>query len=203
MTTRRCSHDPARDRRRGRHARADRGRARDRRGDGRDQARVARTPDLSSAPRRQGWQGVRPAQAAHDGRRRRARGRGPGDQRERPPGHASGRLLAPDFAGRAAQPAGRGARRAVVHRSAPDDPGAGGPVHRAPARPACDQARHHRLGPGQRSRLAALERAHRARPLLHRAPLAWRSTCVSCGAPWRSCSAARASTRARREDGRR
>ena len=33
------------------------------------------------------------------------------------------------------------------------------------------QARHHRLGAGQRPRLAAVGRAHRARPLVHRAPL--------------------------------
>ncbi len=42
----------------------------------------------------------------------------------------------------------------------------------APARAPGGQARHHRLGAGQRPRLAAVVRAHRARPLLHRAPLA-------------------------------
>ncbi len=50
------------------------------------------------------------------------------------------------------------------------------------------QAWHHRLGPGQRPRRAALERAHRARPLLHRAPLAaldarilWRTVAIVLG----------------------
>ena len=61
--------------------------------------RVARPPDLPSTARRQGWPRVRPAQAAHDGRRRRAHGRRPGDQRERPACHASGGFLAPNLAG--------------------------------------------------------------------------------------------------------
>ena len=39
-----------------------------------------------------------------------------------------------------------------------------------------DQARHHRLGAGQRPRLAAVGRAHRARPLLHRPTARCRST---------------------------
>ena len=42
---------------------------------------------------------------------------------------------------------------------------------------------HHRLGAGQRARVAAVVRAHRARPLVHRAPLAGGSTCGSC---WRT-----------------
>ena len=55
---------------------------------------------------------------------------------------------------------------------APDDPRAGRQLHRAPARATGDQAGHHRLGAGQRARLAAVVGADRARPLLHRAPLA-------------------------------
>ena len=57
---------------------------------------------------------------------------------------------------------------------------AGRPVHRAPARPARGEARHHRLGAGQRPRVAAVARAHRARPLVRRARVAARSTCGSC-----------------------
>ena len=45
-------------------------------------------------------------------------------------------------------------------------------VHTPPARTARDQAWHHRLGAGQRPRHAAVAGADRARPLLHRAPLA-------------------------------
>ena len=37
---------------------------------------------------------------------------------------------------------------------------------------------HHRLGAGQRARVAAVERADRARPLVRRAPLAGGSTCA-------------------------
>ena len=43
---------------------------------------------------------------------------------------------------------------------------------RAPAPPPRGQARHHRLGAGQRARGAAVERAHRARRLVRRPPLA-------------------------------
>ena len=46
------------------------------------------------------------------------------------------------------------------------------PLHRAPARAPRDQAGHHRLGAGQRPRVAAVVGADRARPPLHRAPLA-------------------------------
>ena len=42
-------------------------------------------------------------------------------------------------------------------------------VHAAPARPARGPARHHRLGPGQRARVAAVAGADRARPLVRRA----------------------------------
>ena len=56
-------------------------------------------------------------------------------------------------------------------------------VHRPPARPARGQARDHRLGAGQRPRLAAVVGAHRARPLVRRAPLAARSTSRSWRAP--------------------
>ena len=45
-------------------------------------------------------------------------------------------------------------------------------VHRAPARASLGQARDHRLGPGQRAGLAAVAGADRARPVLHRTPLA-------------------------------
>ena len=41
----------------------------------------------------------------------------------------------------------------------------------APARAPRGQPGHHRLGAGQRARRAAVGRAHRARPLVHRAPL--------------------------------
>ena len=71
------------------------------------------------------------------------------------------------------------ARRDVARRPAADDAGAGRPVHAAPARPAGGQAGHHRLGAGQRARVAAVVRADRARPLVRRAPLAARSTCRS------------------------
>ena len=56
-------------------------------------------------------------------------------------------------------------------RPAPDAARAGRAVHRARARAPRRAARHHRLGAGQRARLAAVGRAHRARPLVHRAPL--------------------------------
>ena len=69
------------------------------------------------------------------------------------------------------EPRQRPARRDGDRRPAADDPGPGRPVHRAPARPPRGQARHHRLGAGQRPRRAALARAHRARPLVRRAPL--------------------------------
>ncbi len=105
------------------------------------------------------------AGAEHD--RRRARRR-----RGRRAHHARRRAAAPHLARRAAQPAERAARRDVADRPAPDAARAGRAVHRAPARPARGQARDHRLGAGQRPRLAAVVRAHRARPLLHRAPLA-------------------------------
>ena len=55
---------------------------------------------------------------------------------------------------------------------------------------------HHRLGAGQRPRVAALERADRARPLLHRAPLAGARPADPVAHASRWCSAARASTRA-------
>ena len=45
-------------------------------------------------------------------------------------------------------------------------------LRRSPAVPARRPARHHRLGAGQRPRVAALARAHRARPLVRRARLA-------------------------------
>src|SRR5207247_400047 len=43
-------------------------------------------------------------------------------------------------------------------------------VHRAPARAAGGETGHYRLGTGQRPRGAAVGRADRARPLVHRAP---------------------------------
>src|SRR5207244_4207967 len=43
-------------------------------------------------------------------------------------------------------------------------------VHPAPAWAPRGQARDHGLGAGPRARIAAVERAHRARPLLRRAP---------------------------------
>ena len=45
-------------------------------------------------------------------------------------------------------------------------------VHAAPARAARGRAGHHRLGAGERARGAPLARAHRARPLVHRALVA-------------------------------
>ena len=55
---------------------------------------------------------------------------------------------------------------------AADRPGAGGPLHRPPAAPARGQARHHRLGAGQRPHVAALAGADRAGRLVRGAPLA-------------------------------
>ena len=98
-----------------------------------------------------------------------------------------GALPAPLLARRAAQPRERAARRDVDRRPAPDHPGAGRPVHRAPAPPARGEARHHRLGAGERPRVAAVARAHRARRLVRRQPLAARSTCGSSRAR-RGCS---------------
>ena len=85
----------------------------------------------------------------------------------------------------------------------PTVPVAGRAVHRAPARAPRRAPGHHRLGAGQRPRVAAVERAHRARPLVHRAPLAGAWTCRSCGAARSWSCAARASTRARPAAGRR
>ena len=73
------------------------------------------------------------------------------------------------------------ARRDVARGPAADGAGPGRPVLRAPARPARRAPRHHRLGAGQRPRVAALARAHRARPLVRRARVTARSTSGSCG----------------------
>ena len=51
---------------------------------------------------------------------------------------------------------------------AADDPGAGRPVHRAPAPAARGEARPHRVGSDQRPRVAAVGRADRARRLVRR-----------------------------------
>ena len=84
---------------------------------------------------------VRRAEAAHDGRRRRAHRRGPGGQRGRRAHHARGRAPAAHLARRAAEPGERAARRHVADRPAPDAAGAGRAVHRAPARAPGDASR--------------------------------------------------------------
>src|SRR5206468_12673208 len=66
----------------------------------------------------------------------------------------------------------RPARRDGDRGPAADDPGPGRSVHRASAAPARGEARHHRLGPGERAGVAALERADRSRRVVRGPPLA-------------------------------
>ena len=53
----------------------------------------------------------------------------------------------------------------------PTIPAPSRPIHAAPTRPFGDPPGDHRLGPGQRARRLALERADRVGPPLHRTPL--------------------------------
>src|SRR5262249_32932529 len=85
---------------------------------------------------------------------------------------ARGSVSAAHLARRDPEPRQRAPWRDVPDRTPPDTPGAGRAVHASPARAARDQAGDHRLGAGQRPRLASLGRADRARPLLHRTSLA-------------------------------
>ena len=169
-----------------------------RRGDGRDPAGVARaTRSTASAGSGKRRPRVRHAQAAHDGHGRGAHRRGHGGQRGRHAHHPRRRVPA-------ARPRSTSCPTSSTCCAARCRSSARGPtiqvqvdpVHRAPARPPGGQAGHHRLGAGQRPRVAAVARAHRARPLVRRAPLAGGSTCRSCGAPPDAARRATASTRA-------
>ena len=77
----------------------------------------------------------------------------------------------------------RAARRDVADRPAPDAAGAGRAVHRAPARAPRDQARDHRLGAGQRPRVAAVVASGSSSTSTTSSTARSRSTCASCGAP--------------------
>ena len=81
---------------------------------------------------------------------------GHGGRRRRSSHHARRRAAAPDLARRAAEPRQRAARRDEPDRPAADAARADRGLRRAPAPAPGRQARHHRLGPGQRARLAAV-----------------------------------------------
>ena len=143
------------------------------RGDGGDPAREPGPPDLPPAAHRTRRPAVRPLQAPHDGARGRAHRRGDGGQRGRLAHHPRRRLPAPHLAGRAAEPRQRPARarcrssaRGRRSRSRwSSTPSASAGAWRC-------KPGDHRLGAGERARVAALVRAHRAGPLVRRAPLA-------------------------------
>ena len=145
---------------------------------------------------------VRRAEAAHDGRRRRAHRRRAGGQRERFAHHPRRGAPAPDLARRAAEPAERAPRGDVADRAAPDVAGPGRAVHPPSARSPADQAGHHRLGAGQRPHVACPGASGSSSTSTTSPTARWRSTCGSSGARSRSCSAARTSTRARPAAGR-
>ena len=130
-------------------------------------------------------------------------GAGPGRQRGRHAHHPRRRAPAPHLARRAAEPASTCC--AARCRSSGRGPTVQVQVDQytdAPARPARGQAGHHRLGAGQRPRVAAVARAHRARPLVRRAPLAAARPADPGARPCGWSSPATASTRARRAAGR-
>ena len=62
----------------------------------------------------------------------------------------------------------------------PDAAGAGRAVHRAPARAPGGEARHHRLGAGQRPRVAAVVASASSSTSTTSSTARWRSTCGSC-----------------------
>ena len=181
---RRARGDAPGDRRRGRRGRAGRHRAAHR-----SRAMLAirlespRPPDLPPAPRRQGRQAVRHAQAAHDGQRRRdAWARAWRSTRATRGSRASGRSCA---AGRstscptsstccAARCRSIGPRPTIqVQVAQYTDAPARAPGRSSPGLTGWAQVNGRAV--------AALERAHRARPLVRRAPQAARSTCGSSG----------------------
>ena len=142
---------------------------------------------------------VRHAQAAHDGRRRRAHGRRawPSTRATRAsrasarscaaPRSTSCRTSSTSCAARWRSSARARRSRSQVEQYTERQRG------RLAVKPG-----HHRLGAGQRPRVAAVGRAHRARPLVRRAPLAGASTSrSSCARARDASSAATASTRAR------
>ena len=127
---------------------------------------------------------VRHAQAAHDGRRRRAHRRRARDQRRTTrASRASARCCGAPRSTSCPTCSTCCAARCRSIGPRPTMPVAGRPVHRAPARAPGRQARHHRLGAGQRPRLAALVRADRARPATTSSTARSRSTCGSLRAP--------------------
>ena len=138
----------------------------------RDPPGVAGQPDLPPAPRRPRRPRVRRAEAAHDGRRRRAPRRRPRRRRR---------------ATRASRASARccGARRSTSCRTSSTSCAARwrssararrcrcrSPLHRARARPPGGQARASPAGRRSTAARRCRGRAHRARPLVHRAPLA-------------------------------
>ena len=148
-------------------------------------------------------QAVRRAQAAHDGRRRRAHGRRAWrSTRATRASRASARFLRRTSLDELPNLRQRAARRDGAHRPAPDAAGAGRAVHRAPARAAGGQARASPAG--RRSTAARRCRGRSASSSTSgtSSTARWRSTCGSCGARAHVCSAAAGSTRARPAAGR-
>src|SRR5436305_7275738 len=159
-------------RRRGRAPRLDLDRAAGCRAGAGPQARVPGPRHLPPDPGGQGRRAVLDLQAPHHDPRSGAHRRGSRDPGGRRQNHPPGRGAASVLARRAPESLERAARRDVRHRPEADASGSGRAVHRAPARQAQGQAGHHRMGPDQRSRVAAVGRADRARPVVRRAPIA-------------------------------
>ena len=142
------------------------------------------------------------AQAAHDGHGRRAHRRRPRGQRGRPAHHA--RRRASCAASRSTscrtwstccaarwRSSARGRRSRCRSTSTPSASAA-----------ASRSSRHHRLGAGERPRVAAVARADRARHLVRRPPVARGSTSDPRDDRAPARDRRRASTRGRRADGR-